>query len=64
MTKVKIEPGPFVVPMPIVLVGADVNGKANFMPAAFLGIVNYKPVTVACGLNPKHHREARKTFEP
>lgn len=55
MAKVKIEPGPFVVPMPTVLVGAEVDGKANFMPAAFLGVVNFKPPVVACGLNPDHH---------
>ncbi len=55
MAKVKIDPGPFVLPMPVVLVGAEVEGKANFMPAAFLGIVNIQPVTVVCGLNPKHY---------
>ncbi len=55
MSKTRIDPGPFVVPMPIVLVGAVVDGRANFMPAAFVGIVNYKPPVVACGLNPTHH---------
>jgi flavin reductase (DIM6/NTAB) family NADH-FMN oxidoreductase RutF len=51
----KIDPGPFVLPMPVALVGATVNGKANFMTAAFAGIVNFKPPIVACGLNPAHH---------
>jgi flavin reductase (DIM6/NTAB) family NADH-FMN oxidoreductase RutF len=55
MAKKKIEPGPFVVPMPTVLLGAEVDGKANFMPAAFVGLVNADPATVACGLNPDHH---------
>jgi len=55
MTKVKIDPGPFVVPMPTVLVGAEVDGQPNFMPAAFVGVVNFSPPTVACGLNPDHH---------
>jgi flavin reductase (DIM6/NTAB) family NADH-FMN oxidoreductase RutF len=55
MAKVKLDPGPYVVPMPLVLVGATVEGKANFMPAAFLGIANYKPTVVACGLSPTHH---------
>jgi len=40
--------------MPTVLVGADIDGKPNFMTAAFVGIVNYKPSMVACGLNPSH----------
>ena len=55
MAKIKLAPGPFVVPMPAGLVGADVDGKANFMTAAFVGIVNFKPPTIACGLSPTHH---------
>lgn len=55
MPKIKIDPGPFVLPMPVALVGATVNGKSNFMPAAFAGIMNIKPTVVACGLNPAHH---------
>lgn len=55
MPKIKIDPGPFVLPMPIALVGATVNGTPNFMTAAFAGIVNFKPAIVACGLNPAHH---------
>jgi flavin reductase (DIM6/NTAB) family NADH-FMN oxidoreductase RutF len=55
MKKLKLDPGPFVFPMPVALVGAVVNGKTNFMTAAFAGIVNVKPPVVACGLNPAHH---------
>ena len=55
LVKVPLEPGPFVMPMPTVLVGAEVDGSPNFMPAAFIGIVNYKPVVVACGMSPTHH---------
>jgi len=55
MKKIKLDPGPFVLPMPVALVGAEVNGKPNFMTAAFAGIVNTKPAVVACGLNPAHH---------
>jgi flavin reductase (DIM6/NTAB) family NADH-FMN oxidoreductase RutF len=40
--------------MPIVLVGADVYGKPNFMTAAFMSIINVKPPMIACGLNPAH----------
>jgi flavin reductase (DIM6/NTAB) family NADH-FMN oxidoreductase RutF len=54
MTKKSIAPGPFVVPMPVVLVGALVDGKPNFMPAAFVGIANMKPAVIGCGLNPAH----------
>jgi flavin reductase (DIM6/NTAB) family NADH-FMN oxidoreductase RutF len=55
MSKIRLEPGPFVLPMPTVLIGAVVNQVPNFMPAAFIGIVNFKPVIVACGMSPSHH---------
>lgn len=55
MRKIRLEPGPFVLPMPTVLVGSTVNDVPNFMPVAFIGIVNFKPVVVACGLSPAHH---------
>lgn len=55
MSKIRLEPGPFVLPMPAALVGAVVDGKPNFMTAAFVGIVNFKPTIVACGLSPAHH---------
>lgn len=54
MAKVTLDPGPFVVPMPAVLVGSVVEGKPNFMTAAFVGIVNFRPPTVIAGLSPKH----------
>jgi flavin reductase (DIM6/NTAB) family NADH-FMN oxidoreductase RutF len=54
MSKQRIEPGPYLVPMPIVLVGALVEGKPNFMTAAFCSIVNTRPPAIACGLSPKH----------
>ncbi len=55
MSKTQLEPGPFVVPMPAVLIGANVAGRANFQTAAFVSIVNFKPAIIACGLNPTHH---------
>ena len=66
MTKKRIDPGPFILPMPVVLVGAMVEGRANFMTAAFVGIVNFQPPIVACGLSPTHHTakgiEANRVF--
>ena len=41
--------------MPTVLIGATVNNVPNFMPVAFIGIVTFKPVVVACGMSPTHH---------
>jgi len=54
MTKQSIAPGPFLVPMPIVLIGSKVEDRPNFMTAAFCSIVNFKPATLACGLSPTH----------
>lgn len=51
----KLSPGPFLIPMPTVLVGSMVEGKPNFLTAAFCGLVNYKPATIACGLSPNHY---------
>ncbi|MBI5013874.1 MAG: flavin reductase family protein [Deltaproteobacteria bacterium] len=55
MPKTRLDPGPFVLPMPTALIGAVVDGKPNFMTAAFVGIANFKPTIVACGLSPTHH---------
>jgi flavin reductase (DIM6/NTAB) family NADH-FMN oxidoreductase RutF len=41
-------------PMPVTIVGADVDGKPNFMTIAFIGIVNINPGMVALGSNRKH----------
>ena len=34
-------------PMPVVLVGANVDGKANFITIAFVGIMDYSHVSIA-----------------
>lgn len=54
MAKQILKPGPYVVPMPIVLVGALADGKPNFMTAAFCGIASFQPPAVALGLSPSH----------
>jgi flavin reductase (DIM6/NTAB) family NADH-FMN oxidoreductase RutF len=54
MAKIPIAPGPYLVPMPTVLVGSMVEGRPNFMTAAFCSIVNIRPPVIACGLSPKH----------
>ena len=44
MSKIKVDTGAaFLYPMPMVLVGAVVGGKANFMAAAWVARVNFKP---------------------
>ncbi len=45
-------------PMPAVLVGANVNGKPNFLAVAFCGIMNPHPPTIHVALNKSHHTNA------
>ena len=54
MEKIALGSKPMIYPMPVVLVGADVAGKPNFMTIAFIGIVNISPAMVAMGVNPLH----------
>ena len=55
MTKIKIDSNQvFLYPMPMVLVGAVVDGKANFMAAAWVCRVNAKPAMFSIALGPHH----------
>lgn len=50
MEKKKLGPSTLLFPMPAVLVGADINGKPNFMTAAWCGIGARKPPAVTVAL--------------
>jgi flavin reductase (DIM6/NTAB) family NADH-FMN oxidoreductase RutF len=51
MSKIKIDAGAaFVYPMPMVLVGAVVAGRANFMAVGWVARVNFKPPLFAVAL--------------
>lgn len=53
--KIKIDNGAaFLYPMPMVLVGSVVEGKANFMAAAWVSRVNFKPPLFLVALGPHH----------
>ncbi|MFH0729860.1 MAG: flavin reductase family protein [Pseudomonadota bacterium] len=54
MEKVKIDTNVFGYPMPTVLVGSVVRGKANFMAVAWISRVNFKPPMIAVGLGPHY----------
>ena len=58
MPKKEIKNGCHLYPMPVVLVGANRGGKANFMTAAFAGIVNLNPPKIALGLGKLHFTSA------
>jgi flavin reductase (DIM6/NTAB) family NADH-FMN oxidoreductase RutF len=65
MEKIPIPPNVFI-PMPVVLVGTQVAGKANFMTVGWCARANANPPMIACGIGNHHHTpkgiEATKTF--
>ncbi|MBU2621654.1 MAG: flavin reductase family protein [Proteobacteria bacterium] len=55
MNKIRIDTnGVFLYPMPMVLVGALVEGKANFMAVGWASRVNFKPPLFAVALGHHH----------
>ena len=55
MIKIKIDcSAAFLYPMPMVLVGAVFEGKANFMAVGWVSRVNFKPPLFAIALGPHH----------
>ncbi len=42
-------------PMPAILVGANVDGKPNFMTAAWCGIVNSEPPMISVAIQPRRY---------
>ena len=53
--KMKIGARTFLYPMPTVLVGANVEGKPNYLTVAYCGIVNHRPPMLAVSLHKSHH---------
>ena len=54
MDKIKIDNN-FVIPMPVVLVGTKVSGKANFMAVGWCSRANYSPPMILCGIGNHHY---------
>jgi flavin reductase (DIM6/NTAB) family NADH-FMN oxidoreductase RutF len=54
MDKVKIANN-FFVPMPVVLVGTLVSGKANFMAVGWCSRANAAPPMILCGIGNRHY---------
>jgi flavin reductase (DIM6/NTAB) family NADH-FMN oxidoreductase RutF len=55
MKKVKLGPQALLYPLPAVLIGALVNGKPNFMTAAWCGIVASTPPAISIGVRPERY---------
>jgi len=66
MARVKIDANAFVYPMPIVLIGATVENRANFMAVAWVSRVNARPPMIGIALGKTHYTNAgihqNKTF--
>lgn len=56
----------FFIPMPVVIVGAQVDGRANFMTVGWCTRANANPPMIACGIGNRHYTprgiEETKTF--
>ena len=52
----------FFIPMPVVLVGAQVSGKANFMTVGWCTRANASPPMIVCGIG-NHHYTAKGIAE-
>ncbi len=55
MTKNKIRPASYLYPMAVVLVGANVKGKANFNAIGWVGAVEFSPPLLTISSNQQHY---------
>jgi flavin reductase (DIM6/NTAB) family NADH-FMN oxidoreductase RutF len=66
MQKIKLGNDNYLYPNPIVLVGAMVNGKPNYLNVSYCGIVNRIPAMISISLNRNHYTcsgiKENKTF--
>ena len=66
MAKVQMGPGTSIYPMPTLLVGANVDGRPNFMTVAWGNIANAEPPMAAVAIRVKRYTrigiEQNKTF--
>ena len=64
--KKKLGPSIANYPMPLILAGTNVNGKANFLAVAWFTMANYQPLQIAIVLGKMHHTnegiKENKTF--
>ncbi len=55
MIKNKIRPGSYLFPTPTVLIGANVNGKANFNAIGWVSGLEFGPPLISISSNQQHH---------
>ncbi len=55
MTKQLLGPTTLIYPMPVLLVGSNVNNKPNIMAAAWGGIANSEPPMISVAIRPRRY---------
>ena len=55
MSKKTLGPTTLIYPMPVLLVGSNVNGKPNIMAAAWGGIANSEPPMISVAIRPRRY---------
>ena len=55
MLKNKIRLNPYLYPMPVVLIGANVKNKANFMPLGWICMAEHKPHMILISSSKPHY---------
>ena len=55
MNKITMGPQTLIYPMPVLLIGSNVDGKPNFMAAAWGGIANGEPPMISVAIRPTRH---------
>jgi flavin reductase (DIM6/NTAB) family NADH-FMN oxidoreductase RutF len=55
MNKISVSPQVFAGPMPMAVVGCDVQGKANFITIAWISRVNYQPPLIGFASGKRHY---------
>lgn len=66
MNKLSLAPRTFLYPMPVVIVGANVNGKPNYLTIAYCGIAQGNPPMISLASGRAHYTNVgireNKTF--
>ena len=55
MEKIKIDNNAYVYPMPMTVIGVMVDGKPNYLAAAWVCRVNFAPPMIGIALGKRHH---------
>jgi flavin reductase (DIM6/NTAB) family NADH-FMN oxidoreductase RutF len=61
MSKIALGPQTLIYPMPVLLIGSNVDDKPNFMVAAWGGIANGEPPMISVGIRHTRHTPPQLT---